>query len=234
MVLFFDLDRTLWDFERNSRNALALLYQKYALDQFGVPSVDRFSEVYHVYNDQMWLAYEAGTLDRESLRWIRFFRTLEHFGIQNPSMSRQIAEEYIQVAPRQSLLIEGAQETLRILQERYTMHILTNGFGEAQQTKLEASGIRAYFGQLIHSDLQGFKKPDKRIFQLANEMTDTKPEACVMIGDDWHADIHGALAAGWRAIWYQDARNTGKTAPCPIVTQLIDLPQRLAQYSNGQ
>jgi FMN phosphatase YigB (HAD superfamily) len=41
--LFFDLDHTLWDFDRNSAECIAELYDAFGLADAGVASADEFS-----------------------------------------------------------------------------------------------------------------------------------------------------------------------------------------------
>jgi FMN phosphatase YigB (HAD superfamily) len=52
--LFFDLDNTLWDFERNSRETLTELYEKYRLQELGISSFETFIDAYHLRNEMLW------------------------------------------------------------------------------------------------------------------------------------------------------------------------------------
>ena len=49
-VLFFDLDRTLWDFDRNSLETLKGLYRDFDLSSLGVEGFDAFNGVYQEEN----------------------------------------------------------------------------------------------------------------------------------------------------------------------------------------
>jgi putative hydrolase of the HAD superfamily len=64
-------------------------------------------------------------------------------------------------------------------------------------------GIADAFEHVIDSGRLGIEKPDPRIFAHALALLEVAPETrAVHIGDSWSADVAGALAAGWRAIWY--------------------------------
>jgi putative hydrolase of the HAD superfamily len=64
-------------------------------------------------------------------------------------------------------------------------------------------GIADAFEHVIDSGRLGIEKPDPRIFAHALALLGAAPDTpAVHVGDSWSADIAGALAAGWRAIWY--------------------------------
>jgi HAD superfamily hydrolase (TIGR01549 family) len=61
------------------------------------------------------------------------------------------------------------------------------------------------FAAIIDSGRIGIEKPDPRIFAHALATLggpDADPTTAIHIGDSWPADIAGARAAGWRAIWF--------------------------------
>lgn len=47
-----------------------------------------------------------------------------------------------------------------------------------------------------------FRKPNRRIFDLALEKADLKPEEVWYIGDQYECDVKGALNAGLFPVWY--------------------------------
>ena len=53
--IFFDLDRTLWDFEANSRETLTELYYELLASETTV-SADDFIKIYHKHNERLWSA----------------------------------------------------------------------------------------------------------------------------------------------------------------------------------
>jgi putative hydrolase of the HAD superfamily len=94
------------------------------------------------------------------------------------------------------------------LHKKYVLHIITNGFHEAQFVKLDGTGIRKFFRNIIISEHVGFKKPDVNIFYHAVDSAKTKAEECIMIGDGLEVDVLGAQNAGWDAIYFNPKRIT--------------------------
>jgi putative hydrolase of the HAD superfamily len=76
------------------------------------------------------------------------------------------------------------------------MCLITNGFNEVQTIKMAAAGIDHFFESIVYSEDLGIKKPHPEIFQLAMQRANCKPEDALMIGDDWDADIIGAMGVG--------------------------------------
>jgi putative hydrolase of the HAD superfamily len=200
--IFFDLDNTLWDFERNSTETLTELYHKYDLQKFGIKSAHEFIAKYNIRNTMMWEQYRLGKIDKETLRGKRFAFTFWDMGIEADLVPPQLADEYISSSPKKSHLFPDAAETLAYLHSRYTLHIITNGFSEVQYIKLEAAGIKQYFQNIIISEHAGFRKPDVNIFYYAMNSCNATAEECMMVGDGLEVDIIGARNAGWSAVYF--------------------------------
>ncbi len=200
--LFFDLDRTLWDFETNSKKALDFIFHKHELDK----KVDHFIQFHHHYqriNADLWKKYGKGKITKEALQSERFKLTLEKLNISDDALAEKLGDDYIHFSPYQTTLLPNAITTLEKLQQLgYKMHIITNGFKEAQHIKLENSGLRNFFDLILCSEEVGVTKPNRAIFEYALKQTNGKPNNSVMIGDDFHTDIIGALNAGWQAIHF--------------------------------
>jgi putative hydrolase of the HAD superfamily len=204
--LFFDLDRTLWDMERNAHETLSELFYRYGLNERGVPSADVFVSHYNEYNNLLWDRYRRKLIDKSTLRALRFKQALAHFGIHDKKLAEQFDHDYITEAPRKTNLIEGAIDLLDSLHGKFELHIITNGFPEVQEFKMRNSGLDKYFGETITSEGVGHAKPDKRIFQHALRLTKAEKTASMMIGDDLHADIVGAREAGWDHVYFNPER----------------------------
>lgn len=218
--LFFDLDRTLWDFDKNAREAFADIYSIFKLKDCGIGSLDDFVKSYHLHNDVLWELYRQGKIEKEYLRWKRFEDTLGDFGISNKQLAMEIGHEYITISPQKVNLLPNTLKTLDYLYLRYPLYIITNGFEEVQFTKLANSNLAGYFQFVITSEAAGFKKPDQGIFNYALKLVNADPSESLMIGDDLITDISGAMQAGMDAIFFnpeQIAHNGG------IVNEIFDL-----------
>lgn len=158
--LFFDLDRTLWDVDRNQKKALRVLYGRYGLDRSGI-GFERCFAVFERINAGLWDDYRDGKISRETLRDTRFERMLDEIGLSDWTLARTLADDYLKLAPTFRGLIPHAREVVRELSGRYPMYIVTNGFAGVQQIKLRHSGLDGYFRGVVCSEDAGANKPDR-------------------------------------------------------------------------
>jgi putative hydrolase of the HAD superfamily len=221
--LFFDLDLTLWDLDKNSSETLSELFielgvkEKYNID-FPV-----FFETYKHHNEMLWDQYRKGIVEKEELRILRFQMTLRQFGIEDNVIATEMGHGYVARSPLKTNLVPFAKEVLGFLKQKYNLHIITNGFEEVQMVKLENSGIRQYFEQVITYESSGYKKPDKRIFHYSLYRAKAKSKKSIMIGDHLEIDILGAKNAGLDQIYF----NPLKLAHKQHVTYEIDCLSKL-------
>lgn len=201
--VFFDLDRTLWDFESNSEATLKELFSEFGLtEKLGV-SDDDFIHEYKRINEIFWEDYRNGVIKKEELRYARFETAFQFFGHSDRKMAAEIGELYISRSPRKTGLVDGCIDLLNYLKPKYQLHIITNGFEEVQHIKMKSSGLDPYFKHVITSESAGAKKPDPTIFRHAMQLTGAMPENSIMIGDHLEADVIGALEVGWQAVWFE-------------------------------
>jgi putative hydrolase of the HAD superfamily len=194
--IFFDLDRTLWDFDAAAEVAFERIYDQYDLKRLGIPSAHEFHEVYHPLNEQLWVLYRADQITKDDLNRTRFLKPLEHYGIHDVELADHLSEDYVYWSPRIVRLVPGTMELLGYLKPRYHLHLITNGFQEVQHTKLSGSGLEPYFETLTVSEEVGVKKPNPEIFRYALRKANATAGESLMIGDEMAVDIDGARAAG--------------------------------------
>lgn len=204
--IFFDLDRTLWDFDAAAEVAFERIYEKYELKSLGIPSAHEFHEVYHPLNEQLWVMYRADQITKEDLNRTRFMKPLEHYGIHDVELADHLNEDYVYWSPRIVRLIPGTMELLDYLKPKYHLHLITNGFQEVQHTKLSGSGLETYFETLTVSEEVGVKKPNPEIFQYAMRKAHAAAKESLMIGDEMAVDIDGARAAGMDTLLFNPKR----------------------------
>ena len=200
--IFFDLDRTLWDFETNAYKTLSELYGDHALNKKGISDVNDFINNYKTHNERLWELYRDGKVEKDVLRSSRFKLTLQDFGIDDDLLANELGDQYIQRCPLKTHVFPFTYKVLDYLKEKYHLHIITNGFEEVQYIKLEQSKLLHYFDQIITSEQVGVKKPNPEIFRHALVKTFCKPDESIMIGDDLPVDILGAKAMGMHQIYF--------------------------------
>lgn len=200
--IFFDLDRTLWDFDAAAEVAFERIYDQYHLKDLGIPSAHEFHLVYHPLNEELWTLYRANLITKDDLNRTRFLKPLEHYGIHDIELADHLSEDYVYWSPRIVRLVPGTMELLDYLVHKYHLHLITNGFEEVQHTKLSGSGMEPYFETLTVSEEVGVKKPNPEIFQYAMQKAHATAEESLMIGDEMAVDIDGARAAGIDQIFF--------------------------------
>ena len=140
--IFFDLDHTLWDFDKNSNLTFIKIF---ALNKLDI-DINIFLEAYHPINTNYWDLYRENKVSKEKLRFYRLADTFKKLQIEvGDSMIKKLSFDYIDYLSDFNNLIPGAIEILEYLDTKYSMHIITNGFKEVQKKKLEKSRIIKYF-----------------------------------------------------------------------------------------
>lgn len=239
-----DLDRTIWNFDKNSEHAISLLIsQDRRLDDAirakeGEEHLHKFFMHYDIFNHKLWAEYEKGILSKDDLRWRRFYDSFLAYGMNDVALARQFGEDYLEQMVEESELMPGARQMLEHIRNiGGEMAIVSNGFKEVQYRKLRKAGIEPYFSDVIVSEEAGYLKPHPGIFACALERLsgisqETAPEAwrqakteALMIGDDLANDIEGAQIFGIDQFYYNHKHNpipSGATYESPVLNPLFE------------
>ncbi|QOD62287.1 noncanonical pyrimidine nucleotidase, YjjG family [Polaribacter haliotis] len=222
--VFFDLDHTLWDFDKNSD----LTFQKvFEINKIQI-NISDFLEVYLPLNLKYWKLYREEKVSKSDLRYGRLKNTFDAINYDvSDDVIDKIAIEYINYLADFNHLFVGTFELLDYLKEKYQLHIITNGFEEIQSKKMINSKIYHYFDKIITSDSVGVKKPNPKVFKYALEYANADIEKSIMIGDNLEADVQGALNIGLKAIHCNFNNSKNINSNIPTVTSLLELKQYL-------
>ena len=205
--IFFDLDRTLWDFDANSYETLLEICKIYRLNEQGILDYDKFIETYKVHNEFLWDLYRVNKISQQDLRRERFQRALADYEVDDYVLSEKMGNDYIEICPRKNKLYPFTIEILEYLKEKYCLHIITNGFEKTQHIKLDHANLMPYFINIITSEKIGVKKPDPRIFEYALDMAGSSVEEAVYIGDNLFVDILGCQNSGIDGIYFNPSKS---------------------------
>jgi putative hydrolase of the HAD superfamily len=221
--VFFDLDHTLWDFEKNSALAIETIFKKHSINV----DLQLFLFHYVPINIKYWEWYRVDKITQFELR---LGRLKETFQLLNYEIDDEkiifLSEEYIEYLPKFNHLFHGAIEILDYLKPKYNLHIITNGFQEIQDNKLKNSNIAHYFKTITNSEMAGVKKPNPVIFKYAITEANASKTNSIMIGDCIEADVNGALNFGMDAILFNI--DTSKTFDnIKQVSHLLELKKHL-------
>jgi len=221
--VFFDLDHTLWDFERNS----ALTFERILVENKIPIELEDFLEVYIPANYAFWKLYREEKITKTELRYQRLKSVFDKLGLSvSDDMIDYLAEEYIVHLSTHGHLFPNTFEILDYLKLKYKLHIITNGFQEIQDKKLRNSNIDGYFDIVVNSEMAGVKKPNPIIFELALEKANTTALKSIMIGDSLEADIQGALSSGMQALHFNSGKGPRHTL-CEMIHDLSEIKSYL-------
>lgn len=216
--IFFDLDHTLWDFDKNSELAFEKVFEfhKIKIDVSG------FLKIYEPVNLNYWKLYRDEKVTKQELRRGRLTDTFNLLNYEIPlDVIDDLSVSYIDFLPYNNHLFEGTKELLGFLKPRFNLHIITNGFEEVQYKKLKNSNIDSFFKTVTNSERVGVKKPNPKIFHHALQLANTFPENSVMIGDNFEADIFGAKAVGMHTLFFNPKGTIKENQP--TVQKLLEI-----------
>lgn len=216
--IFFDLDHTIYDFEKNSELTFIQIFNDLNLDVG-----PDFKEQFKIYNDIYWDKLSRKEITAEFLRYARLADTFTaiNYKIADETIYK-IADLFIEYLPNYNHVFDGAHDALSYLKEKYRLHIITNGPDKVQERKLKNANLTEYFHTITNSELAGVKKPDPAIFNYALKLANVSAENSLMIGDNLDADIQGALNAGIDVIWF-DEYKSDKKYNFVTINKLIEL-----------
>lgn len=203
--VWVDLDDTVWDFSGNSWDSLGELFYQEGLELY-FANVDDWREKYLECNHSLWPLYNAGKITKEYLQLERFRKVLANAGFPQEAViakAQALDPLYLSILGFKTRLVEGALEMLQYLKDKgYNIGMISNGFYEVQYRKMRSSKIEHFFDAVVLSDDIGVNKPNRRIFDYALEKANASASESVIIGDNFDADIVGAINAGWNAIYF--------------------------------
>jgi putative hydrolase of the HAD superfamily len=222
--VFFDLDHTLWDFDKNSD----LAFQKVFVKQNITLSIDSFLTVYKPINFNYWKLFREEKVTKSELRYGRLKNSFDALNYSiSDDLIDEIAVSYLEFLPDFNYLFDGTFEILDYLKNKYELHIITNGFEEVQNKKMMSSNIYHYFDKIITSESVGVKKPNPKVFTYALEVANAHKDNSIMIGDNLEADIEGALSIGMQAIHCNFDNTSHNKSNILSVSSLLEIKQYL-------
>ncbi|WP_223649722.1 HAD family hydrolase [Hymenobacter psoromatis] len=228
-TVLFDLDDTLFDHMATARAALAATAAiRPALQQVPLEELyQRYSELL----EELHPLVMTGQLSYLGARQLRFQRLLAPY---EPAVSAvvvtQVAEQHYRHYQRLRQPVAGALALLKCLKPDYQIGIVTNNRTAEQEEKLRHLGMREFVDALITSEGVGVLKPDPAIYEVALRRLGVTAAETVMVGDNWQADVLGALAMGIRPVWLNRlgvARPLAHVAELASLEPLVDVCQQL-------
>jgi putative hydrolase of the HAD superfamily len=130
---------------------------------------------------------------------------LEQMPLFLAEMSRGISRRRLGLYPH-------VREVLEVARERYPLALVTDAQSAYARGELHRVGLLGYFDPIVISGDHGFRKPDRRLFQIALDRIGVPAHDAVHVGNDMHRDIFGARQAGLTTVMFDSDQGT-KTHP---------------------
>ena len=205
--VLFDVDDTLLDFGKAEAAAIRKTFER-----IGIPVTDELIRRYSEINAQQWSRFEKGEITREKLLTERFDILFSELGINVPSEMAQASYEYLLGIGH--YFVDGAEELLQALKDKYELYIVSNGNASVQDRRLKSAGIIPYFKDIFISERVGFNKPSAEFFETCFErIPGFEKDKAVIVGDRLSSDILGGINAGVKTCWF----NPRGDAPDPDI-----------------
>ena len=205
--ILFDVDDTLLDFGKAEAAAIRKTFER-----IGIPVTEELIRRYSEINAQQWARFEKGEITREKLLTERFDILFSELGINVPSEMAQASYEYLLGIGH--YFVDGAEELLEALKDKYELYIVSNGNASVQDRRLKSAGIIPYFKDIFISERVGFNKPSAEFFEACfKRIPGFEKDKAIIVGDRLSSDILGGINAGVKTCWF----NPNGEAPDPDI-----------------
>lgn len=217
--VFFDADETLFSFD-------AYAGLKKAFKPLGVDFSQQDYLAYEAVNQPLWVQYQNGEVTSRELQHKRFEVWSQKLDVTPQELNSAFLTAMTQICKP----LDGVVNLLNALKGNTKLGIITNGFVENQESRLEATGLKSYFDLLVISEQVGFAKPHPGIFHHTfAQIGHPPPNQVLMVGDNPIADILGGMNAGIDTCWLNASKKLTPQGVTPNyhVSSLMELHEIL-------
>ncbi len=227
-AVFFDVAGTLWDKAACDRQVMDIVLPMFMAR---LPEDDP-EQIVRRFNAAL---FELPCRDhlrerRSSLRRRRFEAMVDSYGLPTRGLAREMNRTYdtTRRLTMRQFLRRGA---LRLLSELGRLGlrrgVIMNGAPAVQRHLLETLGLKPHVDHAVLAEVEGFTKPDVRLFRRAVELVGIEPTQMLYVGDSPMTDILGAARAGIPTVWFRTGhRRLPADFPAPDFT-ITDLSEIL-------
>ena len=160
----------------------------------------------------------------ETRRQPYFVALLEHLGVES-TLADVLIERFDAAHKHGNLwrkMLPSTPAVLTELRKRgFTLGVISNADGRMAAI-LQKCGIAELFDTLIDSHEVGIEKPDPRIFVLALDRLNTRPDQAIYVGDIYGIDVVGSERAGLQSVLL-DPFGRYDGVPCRKIRHLREL-----------
>lgn len=194
-AVLIDIDDTIFDFEKCSKNSFLKTLEKFNL-KFKEEDFSYFNKV----NDILWTKQKLGEINIKEVFIKRDYLMGKYF---NLNIEKGLFNDlFVKFLYDEIEMVDGIEDLLLYLSDKYKIFTASNGIYEMQENRLKKSNLDKYFDKIFVSDKIGFEKPDKKFFQKIMYLTKFSNDDLIMIGDSIKSDIIGAKNSKIKSIYF--------------------------------
>ena len=235
-TVLFDFDNTIYDDLGGIRNVFIQLRKEYRFFR-PIPIDELVSRFYYTdYGMKEMLTVHKIPVDDVNLRRTDMF--LQNVGLPlKDEMVREIHQRIRYLHIQFGKIIPGSSRFLKMIRKKYKIGVVTNHIGEYQRLKMLRTGISELIDFMVPAYDYGYFKPDPEIFQIALEMAQCSADETIMIGDNWKADIIGAMQSSIVPVWVNFRNQPPPDAYFPNVlrsfTPVNEVMEKIENFYNA-
>ncbi|MDR2913327.1 MAG: HAD-IA family hydrolase [Tannerella sp.] len=191
-LIIFDLDDTLFDYEKTERKAL-----KMACEYFGLSYTENIYHLYKTINKNVHKSHQI-LVNQDDFTKFRVERAsvfLSSLQKQNDINPSDFSAKQLEFSTK-GVLINSVYKTLKAIDKSIIKIIATNGTNYPRKNKIENSRIRTYIDGFYSSEDLGVQKPDSQFIEKIISCYSIDKENILIVGDNLETDIQGALNIG--------------------------------------
>lgn len=194
-AVLIDIDDTIFDFEKCSKNSFLKTLEKFNL-KFKEEDFSYFNKV----NDILWTKQKLGEINIKEVFIKRDYLMGKYF---NLDIEKGLFNDlFVKFLYDEIEMVDGIEDLLLYLSGKYKIFTASNGVYDMQVNRIKKSNLSKYFTDIFVSDKIGYEKPDKRFFQKIMDITKYSNDDLIMIGDSMKSDIIGAKNSKIKSIYF--------------------------------
>lgn len=194
-AVLIDIDDTIFDFEKCSKNAF-----KKTLKKLDLSYKEKDFSYFNRVNDILWTKQKLGEINIEEVFTHRSIMMSKYFELD---IEKEIFNDlFVEFLYDEVEMVDGIEDLLSYLSNKYQIYAASNGVYDMQVNRIKKSNLSKYFKDIFVSDKISYEKPDKRFFKKIMDITKYSNDDLIMIGDSIKSDIIGAKNSNIKSIYF--------------------------------
>ena len=194
-AVLIDIDDTIFDFEKCSKNAF-----KKTLKKLDLSYKEKDFLYFNKVNDILWSKQKSGEINIEEVFTHRSIMMSKYFKLD---IKKEIFNDlFVGFLYDEVEMVDGIEDLLSYLSNKYQIYAASNGLYYMQVNRIKKSNLSKYFKDIFVSDKIGYEKPDERFFNKIMDIIKYSNNDLIMIGDSIKSDIIGAKNSNIKSIYF--------------------------------